>query len=307
MEYEDKRCLGLFFLELNRHKEKLLDNNIGTQVHQQRKITTFESPYLPLYDDIIRFATMGDILLLGDFNARTKDEHTTMFDTNEAVYGEVRAEEVGLKRQAQDMSYGFVIYNGLSQCFGSDALTCWNPKGGASTVDYLMGSPSLIPEIKEFSISGRPIGLAADHAYLRFMVKDGCTRDVYAKESGLDKYRFTRETIDVYSCGVYDGMLDLDPFAPLDELTQGLSSSLHKAATNAFPHTTANPPPKLDRVIQNSCYDEECRDTRRCLQREVARGIYTHKQARATFQRLVRKKKRIHTLLHIPRSNIYRA
>ena len=47
---------------------------------------------------------MGDIMLLGDFNARTKDEQTTMFDTNEAVYGEVMAEEVGLKRQAQNMS-----------------------------------------------------------------------------------------------------------------------------------------------------------------------------------------------------------
>ena len=55
-------------------------------------------------------------------------------------------------------------YNVLSQWPGSDALTCWNPKGGASTVDYLMGSPSLIPEIKEFIISGRLIGLAADHA-----------------------------------------------------------------------------------------------------------------------------------------------
>ena len=41
-----------------------------------------------------------------------------------------------------------------------------------------------------------------------------CTRDVYAKESGLAKYQFTHETIDVYSCGVYDGMLDLDTFAP---------------------------------------------------------------------------------------------
>ena len=43
-------------------------------------------------------------MLVGDFNARTKDEQTTTFDTNEAVYGEVMAEEVGLKRQAQDMS-----------------------------------------------------------------------------------------------------------------------------------------------------------------------------------------------------------
>ena len=113
---------------------------------------------------------MGDIILLGDFNAQTKDEQTTIFDANDAVYGEVMVEEVGLKRQDQDMSaitqyekhflalgsaHGFVIYNGLSQWPGSDALTCWNPKGGASTTDYLMGPPSLIPEIKVFTISGR--------------------------------------------------------------------------------------------------------------------------------------------------------
>ena len=61
--------------------------------------------------------------------------------------------------------HGFVIYNVLSQWPGSDALTCWNPKERASTVNYLMGSPSLIPEIKEFTISGRPIASAADDAY----------------------------------------------------------------------------------------------------------------------------------------------
>ena len=86
------------------------------------------------------------------------------------------------------------------------------------------------------------------YAWLVGLIKDGCTKYVYAKESGLAKYLFTRETIDLYSCGVYNGMLDLDLFAPLEELTQGLSNSLHKVATNAFPHTTTNPP-KLGRVI----------------------------------------------------------
>ena len=41
-------------------------------------------------------------------------------------------------------------------------------------------------------------------------------------------------------------------------------------------------------------YDEECHDTRRCLQREVTQGIYTHKQARATFQCCAKKKKRLY-------------
>ena len=83
-----------------------------------------------------------------------------MFDANQAVYGEVMAEEVGLKRQAQDMSEvmkyvkyflglgsadGFVLY--MSQWLRLDALTCCNPKGGASTINYMMESPSLITEI----------------------------------------------------------------------------------------------------------------------------------------------------------------
>ncbi len=62
-----------------------------------------ESPYSPLYEDILRFCSMGDIILLGDFNARTKNEQTTLFDTSEASYKEISTEEAGLQRQAQDM------------------------------------------------------------------------------------------------------------------------------------------------------------------------------------------------------------
>ena len=58
--------------------------------------------------------------------------------------------------------------------------------------------------------------------------------------------------IHVYSCEIYSGMRDLDPFAPLEEVTQGftkgLSKPLHKAATNAFPHTIGNAP-KPGRVM----------------------------------------------------------
>ena len=45
MEY-DQRCIGLF-LELERHREKLLDNSTATQAYTQRAITTFFSPMAP--------------------------------------------------------------------------------------------------------------------------------------------------------------------------------------------------------------------------------------------------------------------
>ena len=42
LEYEDQWCLGLFLLELKRHREKLLkDNNTAAQANQQRTVTTF--------------------------------------------------------------------------------------------------------------------------------------------------------------------------------------------------------------------------------------------------------------------------
>ena len=49
MEYEDQWCLGLFLLELKRHRDKLLDNSTLTQAHQQRTITNFFSPITPTH------------------------------------------------------------------------------------------------------------------------------------------------------------------------------------------------------------------------------------------------------------------
>ena len=41
----------------------------------------------------------------------------------------------------------------------------------------------------------------------------------------------------MYSLGVHNDMVDLDPFASLEDVTQGLSTSLHFVATNSFAHT----------------------------------------------------------------------
>ena len=49
-------------------------------------------------------------------------------------------------------------------------------------------------------------------------MKDGCTTDVYAKnDSGLARYEFIQDTADMYRFGVNNGILELDPFAPLEK------------------------------------------------------------------------------------------
>ena len=81
-----------------------------------------------------------------------------------------------------DLCYTIVCHNDLR----SDALTYWNPEGGASTINYLMGSPSLLPENKFH-------GLVVDHAYPCFKVNP---LDLYTQdEVGHVNYQLTQHYI----------------------------------------------------------------------------------------------------------------
>ena len=51
---------------------------------------------------------------------------------------------------------------------------------------------------------------------------------------------------------VFKGILDMDPFASLEEVTQGLSKSLHYASINAFLHIIVSNAPICDIATQNS-------------------------------------------------------
>ncbi|MCO5607948.1 hypothetical protein L7F22_062150 [Adiantum nelumboides] len=81
------------------------------------------------------------------------DKEAAMYDTQDEMLRELDPCDLDMHRMAQDAgdvteygmhflalgsAHGLLIYNGLSRWPGSDALTCWNPKGGSSTVDYLM-------------------------------------------------------------------------------------------------------------------------------------------------------------------------
>ena len=160
---------------------------------------------------------MVDIVLFGNLSAWTKDEQTTMFDTDNTAwrsYGRSWSKAT----KAQDMSevieyrkhHGFVIYS-LSQWPSSDDLTCWNPKVGATTVDYLMGSPHLIPKITKFTISSKPIDLAADHAYLCVEVKMNAQgMHMLRGRVGWLKTNLLRRQLICIVVRMYNGMLDLE-------------------------------------------------------------------------------------------------
>ena len=58
----------------------------------------------------------------------------------------------------------------------------------------------------------------------------------------------------MYRCGINNDMVDVDPFAPLDEAMKGLSNSFHYAAANSFLVQLAMHPNMIE-LKKNSRYD----------------------------------------------------
>lgn len=78
----------------------------------------------------------------------------------------------------------------------------------------------------------------------------------------------------------------------MEEITSLLTETLHGVAAKAYPHTQPDQRRRSGSMPQNSCYDEECREMRAQIQRELSLGLITYTQSRVTLRRLVRRKKR---------------
>ena len=83
-----------------------------------------------------------------------------------------------------------------------------------------------------------------------------------------------------------------EPVYTVEEITFLLTEILHGAAKKAFQHTQPGHKRKTGNMPQNSWYDEECREVRAQIKRELALGNITYKQSRVALRRIVRRKKR---------------
>ena len=94
-----------------------------------------QPPFSILDDDIWEFSRDGDIILLGDFNARTANSQTVFYDTSEEMLREM---DVRLDRHSHDReqteygrylmemttTHGLAILNGLEIFPSSAGFTC---------------------------------------------------------------------------------------------------------------------------------------------------------------------------------------
>jgi hypothetical protein len=137
--------------------------------------------YMDLYASIIQYLMMGDVMLLGHINAHPRSLQIPLHDLSEDVYyiEEIDPHSVVVQQASNHASrpltsYGrhllklgesheVLILNGLP-CFPeSQFFTCRPHGGGASVVDYVLTSQTLLPFIHHFFVT--PLALA-NHALL---------------------------------------------------------------------------------------------------------------------------------------------
>jgi hypothetical protein len=129
-------------------------------------------PFIDLYANITQYSTVGEVILIGDFNSRTKIPPRFLSTTGQRTCSaskEIDPASVGLHWMSDDAlgpltAYGrhllqlgesqeLLILNGLP-CFpNSRFFTCWPHGGGVSVVDYVLSSQNLLPFIRHFSIT----------------------------------------------------------------------------------------------------------------------------------------------------------
>lgn len=194
-----------------------------------------QSPYLDLEEDISRLSREGDVVLLGDFNARTANHQSNIFDLSDEMLKELDTAEMGLERKTLDTEYTeygkfllnlgttqeLMILNGLERYPLSKGFTCFPHRHRTSTVDYVMAQPRFIPHIQNLKVGPRPFGVAADHAIISFSVNlpGSFKKDRENTKHRFPTYSFHRETDGIYTSEIYKLLSEEDPWRPLDELT----------------------------------------------------------------------------------------
>ncbi|MCO5554194.1 hypothetical protein L7F22_007721 [Adiantum nelumboides] len=218
-----------------------------------------QDPYSQSSEDISHYTSLGEVLLMGDFNGRTHSRQCEIYDMEQPeIMRALDAEDIGVSRLSADggqdnTGYGrhllelgrrhhLVIYNGMARWPDSGGFTCFPHSGRESTMDYLMGSTQTAELIHSFSIARTPIG--ADHTYLTFSLL--ATHLVDPLPSPTHTYTtisFTDELTPVYIHHLHEHLIHLDPTAPLDTLNTDITSILHESATQSFPHRIHTHPP----------------------------------------------------------------
>lgn len=270
-----------------------------------------QSPFEDLSEDISDFAHRGEVILLGDFNARTSHRQADILDFMEDPIMLPHIQDDSLSRTSADTdheptdrgrwllqllsTHGMVIYNGMSRWPRSSGPTCFPFSGGTSVIDYVMGPPALVQSVHHLTVD--PAMPSADHALVHFTL----TQVHHTPPPRcLDRQPYHEVHFDHQFDEVYSRNLSrllrphhLDALPSTQDRWELVHTSIVSAAHQSFPVTThISGPPPVGLVPCNGWYDEECKQLRRRVRLEEKENSPFLLATMRDYKRLVRCKKR---------------
>ena len=160
-------------------------------------------PYVEIQWDILKFKKLGDIILMGDFNARKGNlqdqiELNSVFTNLENTEGDflvghkfpnMRSMDTKTNKSGRSLveilsANGLICLSGRTKGDPSGNFTCFTPKGN-SVVDYVILNDDLFNDVVYFKVN--PLSYLSGHCPISFALKSGsfCTytnEDSFLKE-----------------------------------------------------------------------------------------------------------------------------
>lgn len=233
-----------------------------------------EDPFLHLSKDIGNFLGKGEIILAGDFNARTQSTQTqNTIAGKDPLWLEIANEEdeevwtrdskdkgdttqMGRHLLTLGNCFNLKIINGCARFPLSTGFTCQTPQG-KSVIDYILLQPQVIDKIRDFQIGQRLP--ESPHSPLIITLKGDFTRQEIKDEQKIQK----RVKMDYKKSGIYEQELEqiistMEWPNTCAEIDQKLTQTIIGTASKIFSKGNG----RSKGMPCNGWFDNECKQAR---------------------------------------------
>ena len=251
----------------------------GTKEHISKQ-------YRELSEEIAKFQHKGEVIIQGDFNARTGrekdfvnphiiDENYTHREVENMGVLQRNSEDTTINKRGEELlelckSLDMVILNGRKAGDPWGNMTS-HQHNGSSVVDYVIVSVNLLREVRNFSV-GEFSAWVSDHCHLLFEIKSVLNiPKEQEKLAGLPgSFRFKEGDLEKYiTCLKLEENLEM-----LEELTdsQTEAESLVTKTTEILLNTCKNagikPKKQLSNKVSDPWFDDECEKLKKSIKKK---------------------------------------
>jgi hypothetical protein len=280
-----------------------MTTNLNQQLYKKNNLDK-NCPYNKLEQDIYNLKNEGNILLLGDFNAKTATKQSTPL-SNDSNHNPLWLNEDlvlsnSYKRSSEDLienlfgtelvklcnSQDLMICNGVMQWPNSNQMTCIHGIG-SSVVDYVIYDIPISNQITTFDLlnDNEP---HSDHKPLTLTLKFSMNRSTI--EENFDNQRnfhFDKSKLDIFLKDLNSKLNLLTYKDNIEEIYHNFATAL-STSINKFTFEVSY---KKSNRMTNPGYDKECKIARKSIRDASNESLKLDKIN--TYKAIIKRKKKI--------------